>query len=69
MMVTYREEQKQLTSFLTGVCAVIGGIFTLASLTDTYAFEIPLLTPQCMRRLLYSAEKALKKKIELGKHS
>jgi len=54
MLVTYTETRKSFTSFLTGVCAIIGGVFTVAGMIDSF---------------IYSAEKRLKKKIELGKAS
>ena len=52
MMVIYSEVRKPFTSFLTGVCAIVGGIFTVAGMVDTFA---------------YSAERALKKKMDIGK--
>jgi len=54
MLVTYTEQRKSFTSFLTGVCAIVGGVFTVAGMIDSF---------------LYTAEKRLKKKIELGKAS
>nr|CAG8510755.1 4765_t:CDS:2 [Entrophospora candida] len=53
MLIINREERKSFTHFLTGVCAIIGGIFTVAGILDGF---------------IYNAEKTLKKKIELGKH-
>jgi hypothetical protein len=52
MLVVLTQTQKSFTSFLIGVCAVVGGVFTVAGLLDT---------------VLYSAERALKKKRGLGK--
>jgi len=52
MLVTYTEHRKSFTSFLTGVCAIIGGVFTVASILDSF---------------IYRAERALGKKLELGK--
>lgn len=52
MLITYREERSSFASFLTGVCAIIGGIFTVAGLFD---------------RVVYRAERSLKKKMDLGK--
>ncbi|KAI9315741.1 ERGIC and golgi 3 [Dichotomocladium elegans] len=52
MQIIYREERSSFTSFLTGVCAIVGGIFTVAGLFD---------------RIVYRAERALKKKMDLGK--
>lgn len=52
MMVQYTEKRRSFMHFLTGVCAIIGGIFTVAGLVDS---------------LIYHSSKALKEKIELGK--
>ncbi|KAI9337699.1 endoplasmic reticulum vesicle transporter-domain-containing protein [Zopfochytrium polystomum] len=54
MLVTYNEYQKPFAHFLTDVCAIVGGIFTVAGILDS---------------IIYTAEKNLKKKIELGKAS
>jgi hypothetical protein len=54
MLVTYTQQRKSFTSFLTGVCAIVGGVFTVAGMIDSF---------------IYTAEKRLKKKIELGKAS
>jgi hypothetical protein len=54
MLVIYTETQKSFTSFITGVCAIVGGILTLAGLLDTF---------------FYSAERALKRKVDLGKQN
>ncbi|CAG8653378.1 14096_t:CDS:2, partial [Ambispora leptoticha] len=53
MLIINREQQKSFTHFLTGVCAIVGGIFTVAGILDGF---------------IYNAEKTLKKKMELGKH-
>ncbi|CAG8559207.1 6375_t:CDS:2 [Acaulospora morrowiae] len=53
MLIINREESKSLTHFLTGVCAIVGGIFTVAGILDGF---------------IYNAEKTFKKKVELGKH-
>ena len=53
MLIINREHQKSFTHFMTGICAIVGGIFTVAGILDGF---------------IYSAEKTLKKKIELGKH-
>lgn len=53
MLIINREERKSFTHFLTGVCAIVGGIFTVAGILDGF---------------IYNAEKTLKRKIELGKH-
>jgi hypothetical protein len=52
MMVIYTETKQSFSSFLTEVCAITGGIFAVARLLDTF---------------IYSAERTLAKKIELGK--
>ncbi|KAG0309455.1 hypothetical protein BGZ98_002340 [Dissophora globulifera] len=52
MMVVQVEERKSFTSFLTGVCAIVGGIFTVASIIDG---------------AIWRAERTLKRKMELGK--
>lgn len=52
MMVKYTEKQRSFMHFLTGVCAIIGGIFTVAGLIDS---------------MIYHSARALQKKIELGK--
>uniref|UniRef100_A0A8C7DIX8 Endoplasmic reticulum-Golgi intermediate compartment protein n=1 Tax=Oncorhynchus kisutch TaxID=8019 RepID=A0A8C7DIX8_ONCKI len=54
MMVKFTEKQRSFTHFLTGVCAIIGGVFTVAGLIDS---------------LIYHSAKAIQKKIELGKAS
>ena len=45
---------RSLGHFLTGVCAIIGGVFTVAGLIDS---------------VIYHSVKTLQKKIELGKAS
>ncbi|KAI6645748.1 Endoplasmic reticulum-Golgi intermediate compartment protein 3-like [Oopsacas minuta] len=52
MMIQLREGRKSFLHFLTGVCAIIGGIFTVAGMIDA---------------LIYQSNKALQKKIDLGK--
>ena len=52
MMVQLTETRRSLTHFLTGVCAIVGGVFTVAGMVDG---------------MLYHSQRALKKKIELGK--
>lgn len=52
MLIVYTETRTSFTSFLTGVCAIIGGIFTVASMIDGFIFR---------------AERTLKKKMEMGK--
>ncbi|KAJ3092786.1 Endoplasmic reticulum-Golgi intermediate compartment protein 3 [Quaeritorhiza haematococci] len=52
LQVIYTEYKKPLSHFLTDVCAIVGGIFTVAGIIDGF---------------VYAAEKTLKKKLELGK--
>ncbi|KAL8625220.1 Endoplasmic reticulum-Golgi intermediate compartment protein 3 [Nucella lapillus] len=52
MMVKYTEKQRSFMHFVTGICAIIGGIFTVAGLIDA---------------LIYQSTKAIQRKIELGK--
>ncbi|XP_009327626.1 PREDICTED: endoplasmic reticulum-Golgi intermediate compartment protein 3, partial [Pygoscelis adeliae] len=52
MMVKLTEEHRSFTHFLTGVCAIVGGIFTVAGFIDS---------------LIYHSARAIQKKIELGK--
>jgi len=52
MMVRYTEKQKSFMHFLTGVCAIIGGVFTVAGLIDA---------------IIYNSSKIIQRKIELGK--
>ncbi|ESO99176.1 hypothetical protein LOTGIDRAFT_142052 [Lottia gigantea] len=54
MMVKYTEKQRSFMHFLTGVCAIIGGIFTVAGLIDS---------------MIYHSARAIQKKIDLGKAS
>lgn len=54
IMVKFTETTKSFPHFLTGVCAIIGGVFTVAGLVDS---------------LIYHSMRTLKKKIELGKAS
>lgn len=52
MMVQYTESRRSFMHFLTGVCAIVGGIFTVAGLIDS---------------MIYHSSRALQKKIDLGK--
>ncbi|XP_068119766.1 endoplasmic reticulum-Golgi intermediate compartment protein 3 isoform X1 [Hyperolius riggenbachi] len=52
MMVKLTEKHRSFTHFLTGVCAIIGGVFTVAGLIDS---------------LIYHSTRAIQKKIDLGK--
>ncbi|ELT99344.1 hypothetical protein CAPTEDRAFT_162161 [Capitella teleta] len=52
MMVKYTEKNRSFMHFLTGVCAIIGGVFTVAGLVDAF---------------IYHSARAIQKKIDLGK--
>ncbi|CAG0880914.1 unnamed protein product [Cyprideis torosa] len=52
LMVKYSEKSKSFGHFAVGVCAIIGGVFTVAGLLDAF---------------IYRSTNALKKKVELGK--
>lgn len=51
--VIFTEENKSFLHFLTNVCAIIGGVFTVAGIIDSF---------------VYHGQRALKKKQELGKY-
>lgn len=50
--VTFTEEHASFLHFLTHICAIVGGVFTVAGIVDSF---------------VYHGQKALKKKVELGK--
>jgi len=52
MVVNIRESHKPFAHFITGVCAIIGGVFTVAGIVDSF---------------LYHGLRTLEKKVELGK--
>ena len=52
VMVKYSSKSKSFGHFATGLCAIIGGVFTVAGLID---------------KLFYSTNKLLKEKLDLGK--
>ncbi|KAL3280980.1 hypothetical protein HHI36_004205 [Cryptolaemus montrouzieri] len=52
LMVKYTEKARSLAHFLTNVCAIIGGVFTVAGLIDSFFFHTARL---------------IQKKFELGK--
>ena len=54
MLVRLTEYRHSFTHFLTNVCAIVGGVFTVAGMLDG---------------MLYHSGRVLKKKIELGKLS
>ena len=54
LMVKYTEKAKSFGHFATNVCAIIGGVFTVAGIIDA---------------LLYHSVRVIQKKHELGKFS
>ncbi|KAL1501457.1 hypothetical protein ABEB36_006773 [Hypothenemus hampei] len=52
LMVKFTEHERSFGHFLTNVCAIIGGVYTVAGLVDTF---------------LYHSIKMIQKKMELGK--
>ena len=54
MLVRLTEYRRSFAHFLTNVCAIVGGVFTVAGMLDG---------------MLYHSGRVLKKKIELGKLS
>ncbi|KAF8683949.1 hypothetical protein HU200_044898 [Digitaria exilis] len=50
--VDFTEENTSLLHFLTNICAIVGGIFTVAGIIDSF---------------VYHGHRAIKKKMELGK--
>lgn len=51
--VTFREQRTSFLHFLTNISAIIGGIFTVSGIIDSF---------------VYHGERAIRKKIEIGKH-
>jgi hypothetical protein len=39
IMIRLRERKRSLASFLTGVCAIVGGVFTVAGLVDSFIYH------------------------------
>ncbi|KAG7029620.1 Endoplasmic reticulum-Golgi intermediate compartment protein 3, partial [Cucurbita argyrosperma subsp. argyrosperma] len=52
--VTFTEEHVSFLHFLTNVCAIVGGVFTVSGILDSF---------------IYHGQKVIKKKMELGKFS
>jgi len=52
IMVKFSEARKSFAHFLTSLCAIVGGVFTVAGMVDS---------------VLYQSMRTLKKKIDLGK--
>ncbi|CAO3590998.1 unnamed protein product [Absidia cylindrospora] len=43
MRVIYTEERKSLASVLVSICAIVGGIFTVASIVDGFLYKAATL--------------------------
>ncbi|KAK9047018.1 hypothetical protein V6N11_052882 [Hibiscus sabdariffa] len=52
--VTFTEQHVSFLHFLTNVCAIVGGVFTVSGILDSF---------------IYHGQKAIKKKMEIGKFS
>ena len=52
VMVKYTEKDKSFGHFATGLCAIIGGVFTVAGLID---------------KIFYTSSRQLEEKLQLGK--
>ncbi|KAK3423654.1 endoplasmic reticulum-Golgi intermediate compartment protein 3 [Eucalyptus grandis] len=52
--VTFTEEHVSFLHFLTNMCAIVGGVFTVSGILDSF---------------IYHGQKAIKKKMEIGKLS
>ncbi|KAL7176019.1 hypothetical protein ACSBR2_029571 [Camellia fascicularis] len=52
--VTFAEEHISFLHFLTNVCAIVGGVFTVSGILDSF---------------IYHGQRAIKKKMEIGKFS
>ncbi|KAK1288604.1 Protein disulfide-isomerase 5-3 [Acorus calamus] len=52
--VTFMEQHVSFLHFLTNVCAIVGGIFTVSGIVDSF---------------IYHSHRAIKKKMEIGKFS
>ena len=52
--MSFQEQRLSLLAFLTSVCAIIGGVFTVSGIIDA---------------TIYAGQKVLKHKMELGKLS
>ncbi len=70
IMVKFTEKQRSFAHFLTSVCAIVGGVFTVAGIIDSLVYP----SRNVMRSLIwyfnsrrYHSYRSLKKKIELGK--
>ena len=50
----FKEERSSFLSFLTSVCAIVGGVFTISGIVDAFIFH---------------GGQVIKKKVDLGKYS
>jgi hypothetical protein len=50
--VIFEEQHVEFLHFLTNVCAIVGGIFTVSGIVDSF---------------IYHGQRAIKKKMEIGK--
>jgi hypothetical protein len=39
IMVKFTEARRSFTHFLTGLCAIIGGVFTVAGIIDSFIYH------------------------------
>jgi len=53
IMVKFAEHRKSFPHFLTNVCAIIGGVFTVAGIIDSF---------------IYHSLRSIEKKVEIGKN-
>jgi len=54
IMCTFKETQPSFTAFLTSVCAIVGGVFTVAGIVD---------------KVVYRGTQAIRQKMAMGKVS
>ncbi|KAH6560727.1 hypothetical protein BASA50_007239 [Batrachochytrium salamandrivorans] len=54
MLVSYKEFRKPFTHFLTDLCAIIGGVFTVAGMIDAFMF---------------ATQRSIKAKLDIGKNT
>lgn len=40
IMVKFSEKKKSLTYFLTSLCAIVGGVFTVAGIIDSAIYQL-----------------------------
>ena len=54
LQVRYNEERTSFLHFVTSVCAIVGGVFTVSGIIDAF---------------IYHGQQVVRKKIDLGKFS